>query len=95
MEFEWDHEKAAGNYAKHGASFKEAQTVFDDPLFLDYYDPDHSYEEDRYIIVGQSHKKRLLMVAYTERGNTVRIISARPTTSKERRTYEGTKPRKW
>jgi uncharacterized DUF497 family protein len=89
VRFEWDRDKAAGNLAKHGVSFEEAQTVFDDPLFLDYYDPDHSHEEHRYILVGESRQRRLLMVAYTERGDILRIINARRATSEERRIYEG------
>lgn len=51
----------------HSVSFEEAQTVFDDPLFIDYYDPDHSYDEHRYLMIGESNKGRLLIVAYTER----------------------------
>ena len=91
MDFEWDDNKATANYDKHGIAFEEAKTVFDDPLFLDFYDPDHSWEEDRYIILGRSRDNNLLMVAYTERGGRTRIISARPTTPKERRAYEGYK----
>lgn len=68
MEFKWDSAKAAANLSKHGVSFDEARTVFDDPLYLDFYDPDHSVEEHRYIIVGQSRQTRLLMVSYTEKG---------------------------
>ncbi len=60
MEFEWDEEKAEANLSKHGVSFDEARTVFDDPLYLDFYDPDHSEAEDRFIIVGQSQQRRLL-----------------------------------
>lgn len=94
MRFEWDDDKAASNLDKHRVSFDEARTVFDDPLFLDYYDPDHSHEEHRFIIVGQSREGRLLMVSYTERGDAVRLISSRETTSVERRFYEGTKTRR-
>ena len=74
--------------SKHQVSFDEAKTVFDDPLYIDFYDPDHSEEEDRYLIVGQSTQGRLLIVSYTERGNSVRLISAREVTRKERRVYE-------
>ena len=88
MEFEWDKSKAASNLSKHGVSFDEAQTVFDDTLYIDFYDPDHSYNEHRYIIVGQSAQNRLLVISYTERGNVIRLISARKTTRKERETYE-------
>ena len=67
MEFEWDEEKAAANLAKHGVSFEEAKTVFDDPLYVDFYDPDHSVDEHRYIIIGESQQRRLIIVSYTER----------------------------
>ncbi|MCT7960559.1 BrnT family toxin [Laspinema sp. D1] len=88
MEFEWNEAKAASNVVKHGVSFEEAKTVFADPLYVDFYDPDHSEEEDRYIIMGESQQGRLLLVAYTERGKGIRIISARTVTQRERRTYE-------
>ena len=88
MEFEWDEEKAAANLAKHKVSFDEAKTVFDDPLYVDFYDPDHSYDEHRYLIVGKSRQGRLLIVSYTERGDAVRLISAREVTSAERKAYE-------
>jgi hypothetical protein len=88
MKFEWDENKAAKNLSKHQVSFDEAKTVFDDPLYIDFYDPDHSEEEDRYLIVGQSTQGRVLIVSYTERGNSVRLISAREVTRKERRVYE-------
>ncbi len=88
MKLEWDENKAANNLSKHQVSFDEAKTVFDDPLYIDFYEPDHSEEEDRYLIVGQSTQGRLLIVSYTERGNSVRLISAREVTRKERRVYE-------
>jgi hypothetical protein len=88
MEFEWDENRAIANLAKHGVSFEEAKTVFDDPFYVDFYDPDHSVDEHRYIIVGHSQRKRLLMVAYTERGDATRLISARETTWGEREAYE-------
>ena len=88
MKFEWDINKSASNLSKHGVSFGEAQTVFEDPFYIDFYDPDHSYDEHRYIIVGQSAQNRLLIVSYTERGDVIRIISARKATPKERETYE-------
>ncbi|TMA56745.1 MAG: BrnT family toxin [Deltaproteobacteria bacterium] len=88
MEFEWDEEKAAANLADHKVSFDEAKTVFDDPLYVDFYDPDHSYDEHRYLIVGKSRQGRLLIVSYTERGDAVRLISAREVTSAERKAYE-------
>jgi uncharacterized DUF497 family protein len=88
VDFEWDPEKAQRNEARHGVSFKEAATVFGDPLSLDFDDPDHSAEELRGLIVGQSEQGRLLIVAYTERGRKMRIISAREVTRGEREQYE-------
>jgi len=88
LTFEWDHEKARRNLKKHGVSFAEASTVFGDPLSIVFGDPDHSAEEDRYLIVGHSYKNRLLIVAFTERENRIRIISARKLTARERRDYE-------
>ena len=88
MRFEWDENKAASNLSKHGVSFEEAKTVFDDPLYVDFYDPDHSDEEQRYIIVGESNRGRLLIVSYTERGDSIRLISARVVTRSEREVYE-------
>ena len=88
MEFEWDEEKAAANLTKHGISFEEAKTVFDDPLYVDFYDPDHSSDEHRYIIIGESQQRRLIIVSYTERGDIIRLISAREVTKSERETYE-------
>ena len=88
MKFEWDENKAAVNLSKHGLSFEEARTVFDDPLYVDLYDPDHSDEEDRYIIVGESQQGNLLIVSYTERADFIRLISARKVTRMEREVYE-------
>ena len=88
MEFEWDEEKAEANLSKHGVSFDEARTVFDDPLYLDFYDPDHSEAEDRFIIVGQSQQRRLLIVSYTERRDKIRVISTREATRIEKDAYE-------
>lgn len=85
---EWDPIKATDNVAKHGISFEEAATVFDDPLYVDFYDPDHSLEEHRYIVIGTSKQGRLLMDSYTERTTTIRIISSRELTAKERKAYE-------
>ena len=82
MEFEWDKNKAASNLSKHGVSFDEARTA------IDFYDPDHSDDEHRYIIIGQSMQNNLLVISYTERGNVIRLISARKATRKERETYE-------
>lgn len=88
MRFEWDENKAERNLTKHGVSFTEAKTVFDDPLYVDFYDPDHSEDEERYLLVRTSHQRRLLIVSYTERANSIRIISAREATKAERNAYE-------
>lgn len=88
MKFEWDPAKAAENVVKHGVSFEEAATVFRDTLSVTGLDPDHSIDEERLVIFGVSTSGRLLVVAHTERGDTIRIISTRPTTSAERKIYE-------
>jgi len=93
-DFEWDEGKAKSNIEEHdGVTFEEATTVFDDPLFIIYQDPDHSIEEQRYIIIGESEQRRYLIVSYTERGSRTRIISARQMDPKERRAYEKKKER--
>jgi uncharacterized DUF497 family protein len=88
MKFEWDKNKAEKNLGKHRISFDEAKTIFDDPLYVDFYDVDHSAEEERYLIVGRSNRERLLIVSYTEREDSIRIISAREVTKSEREAYE-------
>lgn len=88
MNFEWDPHKAAQSWRKYGVSFHEAATVFADPLALTYHDPDHSVVEQRFITVGMSNAGRLLIVAHADRGENIRIISARKTTSREREQYE-------
>jgi hypothetical protein len=88
MKFEWDANKAVSNLAKHGVSFEEAKTVFDDSLYVDFYDPDHSDDEERYLIVGESNRGRLLIVSYTERKDSIRVINAREVTRSEREAYE-------
>lgn len=89
MQFEWNPEKAEFNLKKHGVSFEEAKTVFGDFLARIFEDEEHSFEEKRNGIVGHSAENRLLIVSYTERENdTIRIISARETTPRERRKYE-------
>ena len=88
IEFEWDPEKAKRNFKKHGVSFEEAETVFDDPHARIIYDPDHSVEENREIIIGQSDRNRLLFVSFTARGNVIRIISARKADQSEHKAYE-------
>ncbi|CAD5930483.1 hypothetical protein NO976_01302 [Planktothrix agardhii] len=77
MEFEWNPDKATGNLDKHGVSFQEAVTVFNDPLSVTFPDPNHSIGESRYIIIGISRFGQLLIVAHTDRLERVRIISAR------------------
>ena len=86
--FEWDEKKAVQNIKKHGISFEEAATVFGDPFSITIYDPLHSQNEDRFVILGMSNKNRLLVVIHTERGDRIRIISARKATKKERRQYK-------
>lgn len=88
MEFEWDIAKAAANLKKHKVSFAEAATVFGDSYGITVRDPDHSEDEDRFLTVGMSDRARLLIVAYTERGDRLRIISARQLTKTERTAYE-------
>ena len=88
IQFEWDNEKAERNYKKHGISFKEAATVFYDPLSATFDDPDHSVGEPRLITVGYAPGDRLVVVSHTERGKTIRIISARPATAHERKRHE-------
>ena len=88
MQFEWDREKAQRNLRKHGVSFDEAVTVFYDPLSATFDDPNHSVGEQRFITIGYSARDRLLVVAHTERGVTMRIISARRATARERRRHE-------
>lgn len=91
MNFEWDPNKAESNLRKHGVSFQEAATVFGDDLGITVYDPDHSREEDRYITIGWSNRRRLLMVSHTDREDRIRIISARELTQSELKDYEETR----
>ena len=88
MKFEWDPHKAASNRLKHGVSFQEAASVLGDPLSITYHDPDHSTTEHRFITVGMSQSGQVLMIAHTDRGDNIRIISARRTTRQERKHYE-------
>jgi uncharacterized protein len=90
LQFEWDKEKARINLAKHKVSFEEAATVFWDENAIEYYDPDHSDEEDRFILLGVSSKIRELVVCHCHRknGNTIRIYSARKATRAERKSYQ-------
>ena len=81
--FEWDPQKARRNVAIHGVSFDEASTAFRDPLSLTVGDPLHSEEEDRLVLIGRSHRGRLVVVVHVEHGDRIRIISARLATSRE------------
>lgn len=88
LEFEWDARKAAASLAKHKVSFEEAATVFGDPFGLIVRDSRHSIEEERFVLLGLSQLDRLTAVMYVDRGYSIRIISARRATRRERRTYE-------
>jgi hypothetical protein len=86
--FEWDLEKARANSLKHGVSFLEAVEVFHDELAVTVPDPDHSASESRYLTFGATFARRCLVVSYTERGDRIRVISARAMTPRERKAYE-------
>ena len=88
MQFEWDPQKATSNFQKHSVSFREAATVFQDALSITYPDSSHSIGESRYVMIGLSRYGQLLVVAHAERGNHIRIISARRATRNEQRFYE-------
>ena len=88
MQFEWDGAKARENEAKHGVSFAEAAEIFGDAHSSVVNDPDHAVGEDRFLIFGISRTGRYLVVSYTERGEHIRLISARLMTARERRGYE-------
>ena len=88
LAFEWDESKAKVNTRKHGVTFEEASTVFADPLSVTICDPVRSEDEDRYIALGESQRRRLLVVVFTDRGDRIRLISARVATRRERKDYE-------
>ncbi len=88
MILEWDPAKAVSNFEKHAVDFHEAGTVFDDPLATTFPDSAHSVDELRYITIGLTASGRILVVAHTDRGEAIRLISARPATPRERRFYE-------
>ena len=88
LSFEWDEEKSKRNSDKHGITFNEAKTVFNDPFAITIADPHHSDEEERYLDIGLSIKERLLVVWYTERDGNIRIIGCRRVTPFERKAYE-------
>jgi len=86
--FEWDSKKAETNARKHGVTFDEACTAFGDPLAVLMPDPDHSFGEERYVVLGMSDQQRLLVVSFAERPPRTRLISARRATRRERGIYE-------
>lgn len=86
--FEWDPAKDEGNAAKHDVRFEEASTVFADPFSVTVGDPDHSKDEFRFVTIGVSVHNRLIVVIHTDRGDAIRLITARVATPKERRAYE-------
>jgi len=89
LHFVWDESKNEANRRKHGVGFEEAQTVFFDELAMEFFDTEHAYDEDRFLLLGQSFSLRTLMVChcYRKKDEIIRIISARKATAKERRTY--------
>jgi uncharacterized DUF497 family protein len=91
LRFEWDLAKAKANEAKHGVTFEEATTAFGDPLSLTIPDPEHSHGEQRYILLGQTFRGKLVVVVHAEQDEgTIRLVSARPATRNERKYYEET-----
>ncbi|HEY2498139.1 MAG TPA: BrnT family toxin [Candidatus Angelobacter sp.] len=90
--FSWDVRKAAANLKKHGTDFREAATIFADPFSTTFPDNDHSEHEDRFLTIGQSLRGRILVVAHTEEGDTIRIISARKAARREQSFYEENEP---
>lgn len=88
LAFEWDEDKAAANLTKHKISFAEAKTVFADSLSITIADPEHSVVEHRFVDIGASADGKILVVAYTERGRNIRLISCRKATKAERKIYE-------
>ena len=91
LNFEWHTEKALKNIKRHNLTFEEAGTAFSDPFSLTTDDPQHSGDEQRFVLIGKSYKNRILIVIHTERGDNIRIISARKATKKERAYYESNK----
>jgi hypothetical protein len=88
LKFEWDKRKAVLNIKKHGVSFEDAATAFGDPLSVTIHDPKHSDDEDRFLLLGETQDKKLVVVAHTDRKDTIRLINARPATRQEREDYE-------
>ncbi len=90
LSFEWDTKKERANAKKHGVTFDEASTVFGDALSLTIPDPAHSAAEERLVTMGRSHRGKLIVVVHTDRGDNIRLISARRASRRERRSYEET-----
>ena len=88
LDFEWNEEKAEKNKKKHAISFEEAKSVFDDVFAYIFDDELHSFEEDRFYIIGYSQSNKLITISYTERNNKIRLISARLSNKHERKNYE-------
>jgi uncharacterized DUF497 family protein len=88
LKFEWDRRKAVSNSKKHGVSFEDAATAFGDRLSVTIHDPKHSDDEDRFLLLGVTQDKKLVVVAHTDRNDTIRIISVRSATGREREKYE-------
>ena len=88
MQFEWDSDKAETNFRKHGVSFEEATSVWNDYFNIELVNHKHSFDERRFLMIGESEQRRFLLISFTERENKVRIISARDLTPRERREYE-------
>ena len=88
LKFEWDRRKAVLNIKKHGVSFEDAATAFGDPFSVTIHDPKHSDDEDRFLLLGETQDKKLVVVAHTDRKDTIRLINARPATRQEREDYE-------
>ncbi|NVM22479.1 MAG: BrnT family toxin [Desulfobacterales bacterium] len=91
ISFSWDDRKSRTNQKKHGVPFREAETVFFDEKAIEYFDPDHSGKEDRYLMLGLSYRLRVLVISYCLRkgGSQIRLISARKATKKEKKAYFG------
>jgi len=88
LKFEWDRRKSVLNIKKHGVSFEDAATAFGDPLSVTIHDPKHSDDEDRFLLLGETKDKKFVVVAHTDRKDTIRLINARPATRQEREDYE-------
>lgn len=91
IEFEWDDQKAKSNLKKHGVSFEEARSVFYDDNAIQFFDSENSESEDRFLMLGLSYNSGILLVCHCERekGEVIRIISARKATAKERKHHKG------